>query len=366
MNWRGTVTKSSVDLSSQGGEDIGTHESARRLRHLTRATFFAWFWQHVVFFATNRHKTILSFKRIQTEQSAMEPNKTSDYPQELWYALEDYNHGLISRRNFIERARNITVGGLAGIALLESLSPNYAWGQQVPTDDSRVTTEYATAPSPEGNGSIRGYLARPANATGELPGVIVIHGASSLNPHIEDITRRLATENFMAFAPDGATSVGGNAGGDTRSGEELLRQVDPAKMEEDFVAATNWLMSRDDCTGKVAVAGFCFGGGMTNTLAVRMPDLTAAVPFYGRAPETADVSKIRAAVLVHHAELDERLLAGWPAYEEALKANNVRYEGYIYAEANHAFFNDSGRRYGEAAAQLAWERTLTFLNTHLR
>ncbi len=296
----------------------------------------------------------------------MEPNKTSDYPQELWYALEDYNHGLISRRNFLERARNVTVGGLTGMALLNSLRPNYAWGQQVPAADSRIRTEYATAPSPEGNGSIRGYLARPANATGRLPGVIVIHGASSLNPHIEDIARRLATENFMAFSPDGATSVGGNAGGDTRSGEALLRQVDPVKMEEDFIAATNWLMSRDDCTGRVAVMGFCFGGGMTNTLAVRMPNLAAAVPYYGRAPETADVAKIRAPVLVHHAELDERLLAGWPAYEEALKANNVRYEAYIYEQANHAFFNDSGRRYGEAAAQLSWQRTLDFLNRHLR
>ncbi len=296
----------------------------------------------------------------------MKLNKVGEYPQELWYALEDYNHGLISRREFFDRARNVAVGGLTGMALLKSLGPNYAWGQQVPPDDTRITTEYATAPSPDGNGSIRGYLARPANTTGQLPGVIVIHGASSLNPHIEDVARRLATENFMAFAPDGATSVGGNAGGDTRSGEELLRQVDPAKMEEDFVAATEWLMSRDDCTGRVAVMGFCFGGGMTNTLAARMPDLAAAVPFYGRAPETADVAKIRAAVLVHHAELDERLLAGWPAYEDALKANSVRYEAYIYAQANHAFFNDSGRRYGEAAAQLAWGRTLDFLNSHLR
>ncbi len=296
----------------------------------------------------------------------MKLNKVSDYPQELWYALEDYNHGLISRRKFLERARNITVGGLTGAALLNSLSPNYAWGQQVPADDSRLTTGYETAPSPEGNGSIRGYLARPANATERLPGVIVVHGASSLNPHIEDVARRLATENFMAFAPDGATSVGGNAGGDTRSGEELLRRVDPAKMEEDFVAATNWLMSRDDCTGQVAVMGFCFGGGMTNTMAVRVPNLAAAVPFYGSAPDAADVAQIQAAVLVHHAELDERLLAGWPAYEAALKANNVRYEGYIYAEANHAFFNDSGRRYGAAAAELAWERTVDFLNTHLR
>ena len=295
----------------------------------------------------------------------MKPKKASDYPQELWHALEDYNHGLISRRGFLERARNFAVGGVTGLALLESLKPNYAWGQQIPRDDTRITTEYATAPSPEGNGSIRGYLARPANATGRLPGVIVVHGASSLNPHIEDVARRLAVENFMAFAPDGATSVGGNAGGDTRSGEELLRQVDRAKMDEDFVAATNWLMSRDDCTGRVGVMGFCFGGGMTNLLAVRVPTLAAAVPFYGRAPDTADVAKIRAAVLVHHAELDERLLAGRPAYEEALKANNVDYEAHIYSQANHAFFNDSGRRYDEASARLAWQRTVDFFNRHL-
>ena len=295
----------------------------------------------------------------------MERKKASDYPQELWHALEDYNHGLISRRDFLERARNFAVGGLAGLALLESLKPNWALGQQVSPLDMRILSEYATVPSALGNGSIRGYLARPASRTGSLPGVIIVHGANALNPHIEDVARRLALENFMAFAPDGATSVRGNEGSDALSGQELFRQVDRVKVVEDFVAATNWLMSRDDCTGKAGVVGFCFGGSMTNTLAVRMPNLAAAVPFYGGAPDTADVAKIQAAVLVHHGELDERLIAGWPAYEEALQANNVDYEGFIYSQANHAFFNDSGDRYDEAAALLAWQRTLEFFNRHL-
>lgn len=295
----------------------------------------------------------------------MERKKPADFPQELLYLFEDFRHGIISRREFLEGASRFAIGGLTAAALLESLMPNYAFAQ-VPQDDARIRAEYATAPSPRGHGSIRGYLARPANAAGRLPGVMVIHGANGLNPHIEDVARRLALENYMAFAPDGNTSVGGNPEGTVESGEAQLRKVDPAKLTEDFVAAANWLKARNDCTGRIAVIGFCFGGGTANTLAVRMPDLAAAVPFYGNAPDVADVAKIKAAVLVHHAELDKRLLAGWPAYEAALKQHNIRYEGYIYPQANHAFFNDTGPRYGEAAAKLAWQRTLTFLNRYLR
>ena len=297
----------------------------------------------------------------------MKPNKTSDYPQELWYALEDYNHGLISRRDFLARARNITVGGLTGLALLDSLSPNYAWGQQVPPDDNRLTTEYATAPSPEGNGSIRGYLARPASTTGELPGVIVVHGASSLNPHIEDVVRRLATENFMAFAPDALTTVGGYPGDDYQGGQ-LFRGIDGDKMTADFVAAARWLKSRPDCNGRIAATGFCFGGGMSNTLAVLLgSDLAAAAPFYGRGPAIEDVPQIRAAMLIHHGALDTRLVQAYPDYEAAMQANNVTHEGHIYPDSVHGFFNDATpERYNQATAEEAWTRTIAWFNRHTR
>lgn len=296
----------------------------------------------------------------------MERKKAADYPQELWYLLENFNHGFISRREFLDRASKYAVGGVTAAALLESLAPNYALGQQIPASDSRIKAEYATAPSPQGNGHIRGYLARPANATGKLPGIVVVHGASGLNPHIEDVARRLAVENYMAFAADGNTTVGGNPGGTVESGEAQLRKVDAAKLIEDFIAAARWLKTRSDCTGQVGVLGFCYGGGVSNTLAVRMPDLTVAVPYYGSAPAAEDVSKIKAAVLAHYAGLDTRLTSQWPGYEAALKQNHIRYEGYVYPNVNHAFYNDSGARYDEAAAKLSWQRTVTFLNKYLR
>jgi carboxymethylenebutenolidase len=295
----------------------------------------------------------------------MERKKATDFPQELWYLVEDYNHGFISRRDFFERAGKFAVGGLTVAGLLEAMSYNFAFGQQIPKDDARIKAEYATVSSPKGNGSIRGYLARPAKATGKLPGVIVVHGESGLNPHIEDIARRLATENFMAFGPDGLTSQGGNEGGDVPSGEAKMAKVDKEKLTEDFIAATSWLKSRSDCTGKVGIIGFCMGGGVANRLAVRMPDLGAAVPYYGEPPTAAEVAKIKAAVLVHHAGLDKRLLSTWPAYEAALKENNVKYEGYVYPNVNHAFFNDSGARYDDAASKLSWQRTLAFLRKYL-
>ncbi len=296
----------------------------------------------------------------------MERKKASDYPQELLYLLENFNHGFISRREFLDRAAKYAVGGLTAAALLENLSPNYALGQQIPATDPRIKAEYATAPSPQGNGNIRGYLARPANATGKLPGIVIVHGASGLNPHIEDVARRFAAENYMAFAPDGNTTVGGNPEGTVPAGEAQLRKVDAAKLIEDFIAAARWVKSRSDCTGQIAVLGFCYGGNVANTLAVRMPELNVAVPYYGTAPAAADVPKIKAAVLVHHGSLDTRLVSAWPAYEAALKENKIRYEGYVYDKANHAFFNDSGARYDEAASKLSWQRTLAFLNKYLR
>jgi carboxymethylenebutenolidase len=295
----------------------------------------------------------------------MDRKKPSDFPQELLDLFDLYVHGDVNRRAFLERAGKYAVGGLTAVGILEMLKPNYAWAQQVPKDDSRIRTEYATVPSPQGNGSIKGYLVRPANATGRFPAVLVVHENRGLNPYIEDVARRVATANFVAFAPDGLTSVGGYPGDDEKGGQ-LFGTVDRAKMAEDFVAAANWLKTRPDSTGRVGVVGFCFGGGVANNLAVRMPDLGAAVAFYGAAPASADVPKIKAAVLVHHGELDTRLMQAWPEYEAALKANKIRYEGYVYPKANHGFHNDTTPRYDEAAAKLAWQRTLDWFNKQLR
>jgi carboxymethylenebutenolidase len=295
----------------------------------------------------------------------MERKQASDFPQELLDLFHLYVHGDISRRGFMEGAGKFAVGGLTAAGIFEMLQPNYAWAQQVPKDDKRIRTEYATVPSPQGNGSIKGYLVRPANGAGKFPAVLVVHENRGLNPYIEDVARRFGTANFIAFAPDGLTSVGGYPGDDEKGGQ-LFGQVDRAKMTEDFVAAASWLKSRPDSTGRFGVVGFCFGGGIANTLAVRMPDLGAAVPFYGGAPATADVAKIKAAVLVHHGEADTRLVEAWPAYEAALKASNVRYEGYIYPKAQHGFFNDTTPRYDEAASKVAWQRTLGWFNKYLR
>ena len=296
----------------------------------------------------------------------MERKKASDFPQELLNLFDRYVHGEIERRDFLDGAKKFAVGGLTATAIWESLRPNYAWAQQVPKDDSRIKTEYAVVPSPQGNGTIRGYLVRPANASGKLPGVLVVHENRGLNPYIEDVARRLGTENFVAFAPDGLTSVGGYPGDDEKGGQ-LFQKVDRPKMTEDLLAAALWLKARTDCTGKIGVVGFCFGGAIANTLAVRMgADLAAAVPFYGGQPPAADAAKIKAALLLHYGSLDTRLTAGWPAYEEALKANHVTYTGYVYEGANHGFHNDTTPRYDEAAAKLAWKRTLDFFNKCLR
>jgi carboxymethylenebutenolidase len=295
----------------------------------------------------------------------MERMKASDFPQELLDVFHLYVHGDIDRRAFLDRAGKFAVGGLTAAAILDMLKPNYAWAQQVPKDDARIRAEYVTVPSPQGNGSIKGYFVRPAKAAGKLPTILVVHENRGLNPYVEDVARRLGTANFIALAPDGLTSVGGYPGDDEKGGA-LFGKVDRPKMTEDFVAAANWLKAHAEGNGRVGVVGFCFGGGIANTLAVRMPDLAAAVPFYGGAPAEADVAKIKAAVLVHHGQADTRLVEAWPAYEAALKANKVRYEGYIYPNAQHGFHNDTTPRYDEAAAKQAWQRTVDWFNKYTR
>lgn len=295
----------------------------------------------------------------------MERKRASDFPQELLDLFDRYVHGDIDRRAFLDGAASFARGGLTAAAIWESLRPNYAWAEQIAKDDARIRTEYATVPSPQGNGAIRGYLVRPARA-GKLPGVLVIHENRGLNPYIEDVARRLGVENFLAFAPDGLTSAGGYPG-DYEKGAERFRQVDRDKMNEDFVAAAYWLKGRPDCTGKIGAVGFCFGGGVANMLAVRLgADLSAAVPFYGGQPKAEDVPRIKAPLLLHYASLDTRVNAGWPAYEQALKANHITYTAHMYEGANHGFHNDTTPRYDEAAAKLAWKRTLEFLSRYLR
>lgn len=296
----------------------------------------------------------------------MERKKASDYPQELLNLFDKYVHGEIVRRDFLEGAQKFATGSMTATAIWESLRPNYAWAEQIPKNDSRIKTETATVPSPQGNGEIKGYLAIPAKAKGKLPGLLVVHENRGLNPYIEDVARRLATENFIAFAPDGLSSVGGYPGND-EEGAKAFGKVDKPKMTYDFEAAARWLKARPDCTGKIGVVGFCFGGGIANTLAVRMgSDLSAAVPFYGAQPSAADAAKIKAPLLLQYAGLDTRIDAGWPAYEEALKANHATYTAYTYEGVNHGFHNDTTPRYDEKAATLAWSRTLEFFNKYLR
>ena len=295
----------------------------------------------------------------------MERKKATDFPQELLTIFDRYVHGEISRRKFLYSARKYALGGLTAMAIWESLRPNYAFAQQVSKDDPRVQTEYVTVSSPEGNGTIRGYFVRPAKGGEKLPGVLVIHENRGLNPYIEDVARRLATSNFLAFAPDGLTSVGGYPG-DEEKGAALFKTVDEKKMFEDFVASAAWLKARPECTGKIGAVGFCFGGTTVNHLAVQLADLGAAVSFYGRPPSAEDVPKIKAPLLLHYASLDTRITGEWPAFEAELKANQVNYTGYVYEGANHGFHNDTTPRYDEAAATLAWQRTLDFFNKYLR
>jgi carboxymethylenebutenolidase len=295
----------------------------------------------------------------------MERMKASEFDQDLLNLFDAYVHGAIDRRGFLEKARKYAVGGVTAAMLLDALNPKFAEAQQVPKDDKRLKTDYLDYDSPQGTGKMRGYFVRPVNATGKLPGVLVVHENRGLNPHIEDIARRLALDNFVAFAPDALTPLGGYPGDEDKA-RELFPKLDQTKTREDFVAATSFLKTRPECTGRVGVVGFCYGGGIANMLATRVPDLGAAVPFYGRQPAPADVPNIKAPLLIHYAENDQGVNAGWQTYETALKANNIKYTAYIYPGTQHGFNNDTTPRYDEAAAKLAWQRTVEFFNKNLR
>jgi carboxymethylenebutenolidase len=295
----------------------------------------------------------------------MKRQTASDFDQKVLDLYDDYAHGRINRRGFLERAAQFATGGFTAAAILEALSPNYAFAEQVAKDDTRIKAEYAEYSSPKGGGKVRGYLARPAKADKKLSAVLVIHENRGLNPYIEDVVRRVVVEGFLAFGPDALSPIGGYPGND-EEGKTMQAKRKPEEITEDFVAAAEWLNKHPEGNGKVGVVGFCFGGAMANTLAVRLPDIIkAAVPFYGRQPATADVPKIKAPILLHYAELDQRVNEGWPAYEAALKEAKVRYTAHMYPGANHGFHNDTTPRYDEAAAKLAWTRTVEFFKQHL-
>jgi carboxymethylenebutenolidase len=294
----------------------------------------------------------------------MDRKNAADFSQELLDLFDQYVHGIIDRRVFLTKAAKFAVGGMTAAAVLDALSPKFAEAQQVPKDDKRLHTEYLEYSSPHGSGKVRGYLARPAQATGRLPAVLVVHENRGLNPHIEDVARRLALVGFLAFAPDALTPFGGYPGDEDKARAEFSK-LDQAKTQEDFLAAVGWLKKRSDATGKVGIVGFCYGGGIANMLATRVPDLAAVVPFYGLQPKPEEVASIRAPLLIHYAENDDRINAGIPAYEQALKANKVRYQIYRYPGTQHGFNNDTTPRYDPAAATLAWQRTVDFLKSNL-
>ena len=295
----------------------------------------------------------------------MERKTAHDFDQEVLVLFDAYVHGVIDRRSFLEQASRYAVGGVTAAMLLDQLSPKFLEAQVVPRDDARIAAEYVEYDSPNGYGKMRGYLVRPDKAAGKLPTVLVIHENRGLNPHIEDIARRFALENFVAFAPDALFPLGGYPGDEDKA-RELFPKLDQAKTREDFVAAFAFLKARPESTGKVGAVGFCYGGGMVNYLATRLPDLAAGVAFYGSAPNLEDVPKIKAPLLIQSAETDERINASWPGYEQALKAANVRYERFLYPGTQHGFNNDTTPRYDAAAAKLAWERTVAFFNKYVR
>ncbi|MNJ11186.1 Carboxymethylenebutenolidase [compost metagenome] len=294
----------------------------------------------------------------------MERLTAKDFAPELLELYDYYAHGRIDRREFLDRAAAFAFAGMTAGALLASLSPDYALAEQVSFTDPDIVADYILYPSPKGHGQVRGYLVRPAKAQGKVPGVVVVHENRGLNPYIEDVARRLAKAGFVALAPDGLTSVGGYPGNDDK-GRALQEKVNPEKLMNDFFAAIEWLMKQDITTGKVGITGFCYGGGVANAAAVAYPELGAAVPFYGRQADARDVPKIKAPLLLHYGELDTRINEGWPPYEQALKAAGKTYEAYFYPGANHGFHNDSTPRYDEAAANLAWERTLAWFRRYL-
>lgn len=287
-----------------------------------------------------------------------------DFPPGALKAFDRYTHGEISRRGFLNTVAKLGVATLSAEALLLALSPQFAAAEQIPADDKRIQTSWVEFPSPNGNGKVKGYLVKPAKVEGKLPVVLVVHENRGLNPHIQDIARRVALDNFIAFAPDALAPLGGYPGDEDKA-RELFATLNQTKTREDFIAAATALNKLPEGNGKLGVVGFCYGGGIANFLATRLPDLDAAVPFYGAHPPAEDVAKIKAPLLVQLAEQDERITSGWPAYENALKAANVKYQAYIYSGVQHAFNNDTTPRYDEAAAKLAWQRTIAFFNQHL-
>lgn len=294
------------------------------------------------------------------------PRKTAaDFDQELLILFDAYVHGGIDRRGFLERAQKFAVGGVTAGMLLASLSPDFAGAQVVPKDDKRLKTQLLEYPSPKGSGTMKGYLAMPANAVGKLPGILVVHENRGLNPHIEDIARRLALDNFVAFAPDALAPLGGYPGDEDKA-RELFAKLDQSKTLEDFLAAAPLLQARPECSGRIGAVGFCYGGGIVHMLSARLPDLAAGVPFYGNHPPAGEAAKVKAPLLIHFAGIDERINAGWPPYEAALKAAGARYTAHSYAGTQHGFNNDTTPRFDAAAARLAWDRTLAFFNQHLR
>ena len=295
----------------------------------------------------------------------MERKTAHDFDQDLLILFDAYVHGAIDRRGFLDKAGKYAVGGVTAAMLLDQLSPKFVEAQVIKPEDPRLQAQHVEYASPKGYGTMRGYLVRPAKADGRLPGVLVIHENRGLNPHIEDVTRRLALDNFVAFAPDALFPLGGYPGSEDKA-RELFPKLDQTKTREDFIAAAEWLKTRPETNGKIGAVGFCYGGGMVNFLATRMPDLAAGVAFYGSAPPLEDVPRIKTALLIQSAEVDERINASWPAFEAALKAANVRYERHLYPGTQHGFNNDTTPRFDAAAAKLAWERTLAHLNAHLR
>ena len=296
----------------------------------------------------------------------MEERKTAhDFDQDLLILFDAYVHGVIDRRSFLDQASRFAVGGVTAAMLLEQLSPKFIERTVVAKDDARLAAEYVEYDSPNGSGKMRGYLAKPDKQTGKLPAILVIHENRGLNPHIEDVARRFALANFVAFAPDALFPLGGYPGDEDKA-RELFPKLDQNKTRQDFIAAYNFLKARPETTGKVGAVGFCYGGGMVNFLATQLPDLAAGVAFYGSAPNLEDVPKIKAPLLIQSAEVDERINASWPGYEQALKAANVQYERFLYPGTQHGFHNDTTPRYNADAAKLAWQRTVAFFNKNVR
>ncbi len=295
----------------------------------------------------------------------MPPKTARDFDPEVMKLFDQYVHGAIDRRAFLNQSTKYAVGGMTATMLLDALNPRFANAQQVKKDDPRIVGKYVEYASPDGYGKMRGYLVGPAKSPGKLPSVLVVHENRGLNPHIEDIARRVALDNFVAFAPDALFPLGGYPGDEDKA-RELFAKLEQPKSSNDFINAAGFLKALPECTGKVGVVGFCYGGGIANLLATRIADLGGAVPFYGGQAPAADALRIKAPLLVHYAENDEHINAGWPAYETALKAAGVKYEMFHYPGTQHGFNNDTTPRYDEKAATLAWQRTVAFFNKNLR